>query len=164
MARRKSELFLSEAEEKQLTSIARSRSISAALSQRARIVLTCAAGHSNSAAARQLALNTSTVGKWRARFVRQRLSGLYDELRPGRPRTIDDERVAGLIRKTLHQSPRTARRTEAYVALPGRAASPRPACTATCSCLASSPIAPRASSFPPTRSSSRSCVMSWAFT
>jgi putative transposase len=106
MARRKSELVLSEAEEKQLTSIARSRSISAALSQRARIVLTCAAGNSNSATARELALNTSTVGKWRARFVRQRLGGLYDELRPGRPRTIDDERVAGLIRKTLHQKPK----------------------------------------------------------
>lgn len=106
MARRKSELVLSEAEQKQLTSIARSRSISAALSQRARIVLRCAAGNSNRATARQLALNTATVGKWRARFVRLRLSGLYDELRPGRPRTIDDERLAGLIRKTLHQKPK----------------------------------------------------------
>jgi putative transposase len=106
MGRRKSELMLSEAEQQQLMSIARSRSISAALSQRARIVLACAAGDSNRAAAQRLALNTATVGKWRARFARQRLSGLYDELRPGRPRTIDDERVAGLIRKTLHHKPK----------------------------------------------------------
>lgn len=99
-------LVLSEAEEQQLASFARSRSISTALSQRARIVLACAAGDSAKQVARRLTLNRATVSKWRSRFARHRLSGLYDELRPGRPRTIDDERVAGLIRKTLHHKPR----------------------------------------------------------
>ena len=99
-------LVLSEAEEQQLSSFARSRSISTALSQRARIVLACAAGDSTSEVARRLTLNKATVSKWRSRFARRRLSGLYDELRPGRPRTIDDERVAGLIRKTLHHKPK----------------------------------------------------------
>jgi len=33
------------------------------------------------------------------------LAGLYDELRPGRPRTVNDERVAELINKTLHTKP-----------------------------------------------------------
>ena len=30
---------------------------------------------------------------------------MYDELRPGKPRTIDDERVAALIQTTLHSKP-----------------------------------------------------------
>jgi putative transposase len=106
MGRPKSELCLSEAEEAQLSSIARSRSISAALAQRARIVLACASAESNSAVARRFELTNATVGKWRACFVKHRIAGLYDELRPGRPRTIDDERVAGLIRKTLNQKPK----------------------------------------------------------
>jgi len=33
------------------------------------------------------------------------VSGLYDELRPGRPRPISDERVAQLVRKTLKTNP-----------------------------------------------------------
>jgi putative transposase len=106
MARPKAPLILSADEQAQLSSIARSRSIAAALSERARIVLACAAGESNSAVARRFELTKATVGKWRARFVKHRISGLYDELRPGRPRTIDDERVAGLIRRTLQKKPK----------------------------------------------------------
>ncbi|MGH9897126.1 MAG: IS630 family transposase, partial [bacterium] len=49
----------------------------------------------------QLGLTRPTVGTWRERFRRQGLMGLYDERRPGRPRTIEDERITRLIRKTL---------------------------------------------------------------
>jgi len=35
--------------------------------------------------------------------------GLHDELRPGRPRPISDERVAQLVRKRWTRNPRTAR-------------------------------------------------------
>jgi AraC-like DNA-binding protein len=45
------------------------------------------------------------VSKWRLRFLKQRLNGLYDEVRRGKPRTIDDERMAQLIQKTLHTKP-----------------------------------------------------------
>lgn len=38
--------------------------------------------------------------------MKHRISGLYDEIKPGPPRTLDDERVAGLIQKTLHQKPK----------------------------------------------------------
>jgi hypothetical protein len=34
-----------------------------------------------------------------------RIKGLYDDLRPGRPRSIDDEALAGLINTTLHIKP-----------------------------------------------------------
>jgi hypothetical protein len=37
----------------------------------------------------------------RLRFVQHRLAGLYDELRPGRPRTIEDEQIAALLKRTL---------------------------------------------------------------
>lgn len=104
--RPKAELMLSEAEQAQLSSIARSRSMSAALTQRAQIVLGCAAGESNHALAQRMAITEATVGKWRRRFVQHRLQGLYDEVRAGRPRTIGEEQVAGLIRKTLRTKPR----------------------------------------------------------
>ena len=45
------------------------------------------------------------MGKWRQRFVERRLSGLYDELRPGRPRSVSDEKVALLLRRTLRNKP-----------------------------------------------------------
>jgi putative transposase len=49
-----------------------------------------------------------TVGKWRQRFVEQRVAGLHDELRPGRPRSYGDEQVAGLINRVLHSKPEAA--------------------------------------------------------
>ena len=104
--RPKAELVLDVSERAQLTSIARSRSVPASLVQRARIVLACADTQSNRAVARRFELTETTVGKWRGRFLKHRINGLYDEIRPGRPRTIDEERVAGLIRKTLQKKPK----------------------------------------------------------
>ncbi len=105
MGRPKAELTLSADERAQLQSMARSRSIPAALATRARIVLGSAAGEPNSAMAERLGVTKATFGKWRARFIERRINGLYDEIRPGKPRTIDDERVADLINKTLHTKP-----------------------------------------------------------
>ena len=107
MGRPKAELVLTRSEHAQLQSMARSRSIPAALSLRAKFVLACAEGEPNSSVATRFATTHATVGKWRARFVERRISGLYDELRPGKPRSIDDERVAELINKTLHSKPQS---------------------------------------------------------
>ena len=103
--RPKAELVLSDSERAQLLSFARSRSLPAALSNRARIILSNADGEPNNAIAQRLKLTKSTVGKWRARFVERRIAGLYDDVRPGAPRTIDDERIAQLIKTTLHSKP-----------------------------------------------------------
>ncbi len=46
--------------------------------------------------------------KWCARFVRDRLDGLYDEPRPGAPRTITDKTVEQVIVRTLDTMPRGA--------------------------------------------------------
>ena len=73
---------------------ARRRKTAQALALRSRIVLACADGASNKDGGRAVSGWTpQTVGKWRARFVRDRLDGLVDEPRPGRPRTITDEQV-----------------------------------------------------------------------
>ena len=64
-------VLMSEAEWAQLSSIARSRSMPAAQTERARIVLRCACGESNHAVAHRLRLTDATVGKWRRRFLRQ---------------------------------------------------------------------------------------------
>ena len=99
-------LTVSQAEREELASITRSRSMPQALAMRARIVLLAADGHSNTDIAERLGLSQPTVGSWRKRYRTQRLQGLYDEPRPGGPRSIRDEQVATLIRKTLRTKPK----------------------------------------------------------
>ena len=103
--RPKAELLLTDAERSQLQSFARSRSLPAAQSMRARIILDSASGEQNKDIAERLKLSMATVGKWRSRFVDRRIAGLYDDVRPGKPRTIGDERVAQLIKTTLYTKP-----------------------------------------------------------
>ena len=61
--RPKADLVLSNEERAQLVSFARSRSLPAALSSRARIVLSSADGETNLSIAQRLKLTKSTVGK-----------------------------------------------------------------------------------------------------
>jgi transposase len=75
---------------------------------RARIILASATGSTNVAVAGELGLRPATVGKWRRRFVASRLDGLFDEPRPGAPRTITDDMVEAVIVKTLEQKPTDA--------------------------------------------------------
>lgn len=102
--RPKAELVVTDDEREQLASFARSRSLPASLSMRARIILSSADGEPNSSIAERLKLTNATVGKWRARFLERRIAGLYDDLRPGPARSIDDERVAHLIDRRCHYS------------------------------------------------------------
>ncbi|MGH7914922.1 MAG: IS630 family transposase, partial [Candidatus Binataceae bacterium] len=108
VGRPKAELVLSAEEQTQLSALAASRSLPHAMVARARLVLWAAAGERNSVIARRLGWSMPTVGKWRRRFSEQRLSGLHDELRPGRPRTHGDEAVARLINRVLHSKPKHA--------------------------------------------------------
>ena len=81
--RPKVELMLTDDERKRLESLAHRSRTASMLARRARIVLACAEGRDNKTVARRLRLSPTTVCKWRARFVRDRLDGLYDEPRPG---------------------------------------------------------------------------------
>jgi transposase len=58
--------------------------------------------------AKFLRLTPLTVGKWRARFLRDRLEGLYDEPRPGAPRRITDDEIEKVVVQTLESKPRGA--------------------------------------------------------
>jgi hypothetical protein len=106
MGRPKSELVLSEDECVQLSSLAGSRSLPHAIVARAKVVLWSVEGVSNSEIATRLGWTNATVGKWRQRFMERRLPGLYDELRPGRPRSIEDEKIATLLKRTLASKPK----------------------------------------------------------
>src|SRR5208337_2510949 len=95
---------LDDQQREQLEAFARSQSLPHGLVMRARIVLEAADGAPNVEISKALGVSRYTVGKWRERFVRQGIEGLYDEYRSGRPRSIDDERVAELVSKTLHST------------------------------------------------------------
>jgi transposase len=83
----------------------RRRTTAQALAQRARIVLSCAEGKTNTAVASELGLAKPTVGKWRTRFLAQGLDGLLDEPRPGAPRKISDAEVERVVTATLESVP-----------------------------------------------------------
>jgi putative transposase len=106
LGRPKPPLVLTAEQREQLEAMAASRSLPHGLVRRVRIILLSAAGMSNGAIAAQLRVNQVTVGTWRRRFLDRGISGLHEELRPGRPRSIRDERVAQLIRRTLRTQPR----------------------------------------------------------
>jgi transposase len=98
-------LELTQPERDTLQGWARRGKTAQALAARARIVLACAQGLSNSEVSRELKISLPTVGKWRKRFVEDRLDGLSDEPRPGAPRTITDGQVEEVITKTLEEQP-----------------------------------------------------------
>ena len=102
------ELVLSEDEAETLQGWSRRPKTAQALAMRSRIVLRCARGGSNTEVVEELGVERGTVAKWRSRFVAERLDGLLDEPRPGRPRTISDEQVEAVIVKTLESTPRDA--------------------------------------------------------
>jgi transposase len=101
-------VVLSDEERAELERWSRRPSSAQALALRARIVLLAAEGLRNVEIAERLGISRPPVTKWRRRFVEHRLDGLVDEPRPGRPRTIGDERVEEVIVKTLETKPKNA--------------------------------------------------------
>jgi len=106
--RPKAELVLREAERKSLESMARRTRSAPQLARRARIILKCAERVDNKTVAHKLRVTPQMVGKWRARFVSERLEGLQDEPRPGAPRQVADAQVEEVIVRTLEHTPRGA--------------------------------------------------------
>jgi len=103
--RPKEPIILSDGEREQLNAIVKSNSLPYGLVRRARIVLLAAEGTPDRIVAEKVGLSRQMVGKWCKRYRHQGLPGLHDELRPGRPRSISDEEVAMLVRKTIDTKP-----------------------------------------------------------
>ena len=102
------ELVLTTEEQQTLERWARRPKSAQALAQRARLVLACAQGKSNTVVSREMKWTQQTVGKWRSRFIARRLDGLLDEPRPGAPREISDAAVERVLTLTLESTPRDA--------------------------------------------------------
>jgi transposase len=101
-------LQLSRQERETLERWSRRHRSAQALALRCRIVLACAEGLSNTAVAGRLPATIQTVGKWRSRFLAQRLDGLLDEPRPGAPRKLSDAAVERVLTLTLEKRPSDA--------------------------------------------------------
>ncbi len=73
---------------------------------RCRIVLGAAEGETDSAIARRLSVNRSTVILWRKRFVEQGLDGLWD-VAPGRGRKpiYEIDKIAAIVEATVQTKP-----------------------------------------------------------
>jgi hypothetical protein len=85
MAPRPIEIVLSEEERVELGRVAALQKAPFRDVQRARLVLYAARGLSNVEIATRLDMSTRNVGRWRRRFAEQRLEGLRDQARSGRP-------------------------------------------------------------------------------
>jgi transposase len=101
-------LVLSEDERAELRALAARRKTAQALALRARILLLAGDGITNKEVAARLAIDPVTVGKWRRRFLADRLDGLRDEPRCGAPRTVEDARIEAVIVRTLESLPADA--------------------------------------------------------
>ncbi|MDH6630658.1 transposase [Streptomyces sp. LBL] len=103
-------MLLSDDERAVLERWTRRASSAQALALRARIVLACAGREIPPivAVARELRVAADTVRKWRRRFLAERLDGLVDEPRPGRPPTISVDQVESVVVTTLEEIPKNA--------------------------------------------------------
>ncbi len=99
-------MVLSEEERERLESLSHRARSQPALARRARVVLACAEGLDNKSVAKKLRCSLGMVGKWRSRFLKTRLEGLYDEPRPGAPRKVTDDDIEQIIIQTLETTPR----------------------------------------------------------
>src|ERR1700761_3645066 len=107
------EITLTDEERDRLQAWSRRPKTAQALALRSRIVLAAADGPANLEIAEREGVSRPTVTKWRNRFSAQRLEGLLDEPRPGRPRTITDEQVERIVTTTLEAPPTDAAHSSA---------------------------------------------------
>ncbi len=73
--------------------------------QRARVILAAAAGRTNGTIAAAEGLSRLSVGVWRQRFARERLAGLRDRPRPGKPPIYTDADRLRVIETACTQQP-----------------------------------------------------------
>src|SRR5688572_28431434 len=108
IGRPKKPFTLTDEERSELASLARRHTTARLIALRARIALLCAEGLSNKDVAHRVGASAAMVCKWRKRFLAKRLDGIFDEPRPGAPRTITDAQVEKVVVRTLESRPADA--------------------------------------------------------
>lgn len=108
MSRPAAKITLSALERESLEGYTRRFTSAQSLAQRSRIILLLADGVAGKDVARRLGTSQQTVCLWRRRFIEQRLAGLSDAPKPGRPRTVSDQRVESVVTATLESRPANA--------------------------------------------------------
>jgi transposase len=94
--------------------------VSRAVKQRSRTILACAEGKTNMAVASEVGLTNLTVGKWRSRFLVNRLKD-FEQERRGRPISAfvlspDEQRILETWLRSPESSPALARRARVILA------------------------------------------------
>lgn len=102
------ELILTAEEHETLQRWARRPKSAQALALRARVILACAEGKTDTQVSAELRMSQPAVGKWRRGFVAKRLDGWLDEPRPGAPRRITDAQGERVLTLTLETTPQHA--------------------------------------------------------
>lgn len=106
MARRKEHPVVLTTEERSvLEQVVRGRTVAHRAAQRARLVLRAAEGAGDAAIAQELGLSHSTVFRWRRRFASERLAGLEERPRRGRPPRYTEADRARVISTVCTQAP-----------------------------------------------------------
>lgn len=106
IGRPKAPLVLTDDERTELERLSRRTRTNRRLAFRAKLVLSCAEGITNTAVAKRHKTSNQTVSLWRKRFVERRVEGLSDEPRVGAPRKITDEQVERIVVDTLESKPK----------------------------------------------------------
>ncbi len=91
-----------------MEAIVASRSLPHGLVRRAHMILLTESGVSIRETARRVKVTPPAVTNWRKRFREQRLAGLHDQLKSGRPRTHTEEDIAVLLNAALTRRPKGA--------------------------------------------------------
>jgi transposase len=97
-------LVITDAERAELQRQVRAHTSPQRAAKRARIVLLAAEGALNRQIARIVGMNQHTVAQWRRRFETERLAGLQDRKRPGRPLVYDHDQRLRIV-ATVTQTP-----------------------------------------------------------
>jgi len=101
-------LILTQQEKRALEGVSRRRSAGRDDVMRARVILACSEANAIYEVANSEGVSARTVGKWRRRFLAERMNGLMELPRSGAPRRISDEKVQEIITLTLETKPRNA--------------------------------------------------------
>lgn len=100
---------LTKAERATLACWSRGRTVAVRQAERARMILSAAAGRSNQEIAAELGVKPHTVGRWRNRFAELRIAGIEKDLpRGGRPRSQREDVESTIIDKTTQHKPTNA--------------------------------------------------------